>query len=286
MINAFHVNSTAPFFLNNKGEYYIEDFDLLTTILSALMWRHLNGSIKLYTDKTGKDYYNSIGISDLWDAGIDTGILESIPATINQQIFWASAKIFALEAEETPVAMIDTDMIIWKDLSSILSDKQFAVIHREDLFEDIYLSPEKLKKRANYQFDSEWDWTELPCNMSFAYFANKDFKKYYTDCSIDFMSGNDEYPKEMVSQMVFAEQRLVSMCAKKINVPVYYFLDNPFKLGNQIFTHIWGAKAMLRNDNQQRQKICNCLLLKIKEYFSEYHHKLSSIDIFKQYYNK
>jgi hypothetical protein len=283
MINAFHINSTAPFFINNKREYHIEDFDILTTILSALMWRKLNGRIKLYTDKIGKDYYASIGLLDLWDAGVDTTVLENMPETINQQIFWASAKIFALQAEVTPVAMLDTDLIVWQNLSSILHNKPFAVIHREKIFANIYLPPDKLKKREDYQFDSDWDWTELPCNMSFAYFTNSNLKKYYTDCSIDFMLENDEYPKEMISQMVFAEQRIISMCAKKMNISIYHFLDDPFQLDNQLFTHIWGAKEMTRNDSNQRRKLCTCLILKIKEYFPEYFPELSKMKMFKSY---
>ena len=47
MITAFHSNWTSPFFIqNNLNEYYIEDFEILTTILSALKWRQNNGSIK------------------------------------------------------------------------------------------------------------------------------------------------------------------------------------------------------------------------------------------------
>jgi hypothetical protein len=286
MIKAFHTNSTRPFLINNSGAaYYIEDFELLTTVLSALMWRKLNGSIKLYTDKTGKDYYQSIDILDLWDAGINTAVLENISEYVNPQIFWACAKIFALQAEQTPVAMIDMDLIVWKSLLSVLTGKQLAVIHREELMENVYLAPEILKKRKDYQFDAEWDWTALPCNMSFAYFADPGFKKYYTDCSIDFMSYNNEYPQEMVSQMVFAEQRIVAMCAKKMTIPVYHFLDHPFQPDNQIFTHLWGAKKTIRNEPEKRKKVCCSLLLKIKENFPEYYYKLSQIEVFTLYIN-
>ena len=48
MIEAFHSNWTAPFFeLNSHNEYYIEDFEILTTIISALKWREKNGSLQL-----------------------------------------------------------------------------------------------------------------------------------------------------------------------------------------------------------------------------------------------
>ena len=48
MIEAFHSNWTKPFFnANPHKEYYIEDFEILTTILSALKverekWKYKN----------------------------------------------------------------------------------------------------------------------------------------------------------------------------------------------------------------------------------------------------
>ena len=51
MIKAFHSNWTTPFFkMNPNKEYYIEDFEILTTIISALKWREKNGSINMVTD--------------------------------------------------------------------------------------------------------------------------------------------------------------------------------------------------------------------------------------------
>ena len=57
MIEAFHSNWTAPFFeLNSHNEYYIEDFEILTTIISALKWREKNGAIRMITDEVGAEY--------------------------------------------------------------------------------------------------------------------------------------------------------------------------------------------------------------------------------------
>lgn len=274
MIQAIHINSTVPYTMKNLGKAYkIDDFELLTTVLSALMWRKLNGPIKLFTDEIGLEYYTSLNICDLWDAGIDTQVLESVSPNLNQEIFWAAAKIFALQHQQAPVAMIDTDLIVWKNISNILSKQQFAVIHREAINEEYYLPKHLLKKAENYKFDDAWDWTELPCNTSFAYFSNTQFKDYYTKCAIDFMMDNHEYPHEMVSQMVFAEQRIVSMCAKKMNIPIYHFLDDPYQADNSLFTHLWGAKQVARDNNHQRKLLCAALLNKIEELFPEYYEK-------------
>ncbi|MCL2643834.1 MAG: hypothetical protein FWD51_00030 [Betaproteobacteria bacterium] len=285
MTLAIHINSTAPFTIRNKGRpYFIEDFDLLSTILSALMWREKNGHIKLYTDLTGYDHYASLDLLDLWDGGIDVAVVENIPDTINQQIFWAAAKIFALRNEAAPIAMIDTDLIVWKNLASELDTKKFVALHREELMDDWYLHSGLLKKRCDYQFDLKWDWTALPCNMALAYFSDEDFKKHYSDCSIDFMEGNCEYPMEMVSQMVFAEQRMVSMCAVKMNIPIHHLLDHPYQANNNHFTHIWGGKDVARNDPRQRKLLCTALLGKIEKHFPSYHKKICSLEALQQYH--
>ena len=281
MIPAIHINSTAPFSLKNKDkDYYIEDFDLLSTVLSALMWREKNGTIKLYTDKTGYDYYDSCGLLDLWDGGVDTDVVENIPDTINQQIFWAAAKIFALQNEPAPVAMIDTDLIVWEDIASELVSQKLAVLHREEIREHIYFPSNLLKKRKDYKFDTEWDWKELPCCTAFAYFSDQSFKDYYTNCAIDFMTGNNEYTNDRLSQMVFAEQRIISMCAKKMNIPVFHFLNHPYQTDNTRFTHIWGGKDIARDNIQQRKMLCKALLQQIKERFPCYYDKLSELKTF------
>ena len=283
-MKAIHVNSTAPFFSDNsEREYYVEDFDILTTILSALMWRKLNGSIKLYTDNIGKKYYESLDLLYLWNRGVDTEVLESISAEVNQQIYWAAAKLFALRSEDAPVAILDTDLIVWESLHTTLYKKRLAVIHREHIDENIYLSKELLKTKKGYQFDPEWDWTELPCNSAFVCFSDDEFKNYYTECAIDFMTGKIEYPEEMVSQMVFAEQRLLAMCAKQKNAPIYHFLDNPFQERNSVFTHIWGAKSVARNDAKERYNLCIRLMQKIESVFPDDYSRISQIEKFKQY---
>ena len=282
MIPAIHVNSTVPFAIKKNGAtYYQEDFELLCMVLSALMWHKMNGSIKLYTDKTGYDYYASFDLLDLWDGGVDTSVLSSIPDAVNQEIFWAAAKIFALRNETTPVAVIDTDLIVWENLEHELVDRQFAVIHREELSPSYYIPASYLKTRSDYQFDPEWDWTALPCNMSFSYFSDRDFKKYYTDCAIDFMTGNGEYPMEMISQMVFAEQRLAAMCAVKKNIPIHHFLRDPFQTDNTRFTHLWGGKDHARNDISWRKTLCAAILSKINEHFPDYHNKLMGVELFR-----
>ena len=105
----------------------MQDFDILTMILSALYWKKNNGSIDLMADKENIAYVKSISLEILWD-----NILELPPYDINREMFWAGGKIFALREQKTPIAMIDTDMIVWNDISSKLTEKIVA-IHNEQI---------------------------------------------------------------------------------------------------------------------------------------------------------
>lgn len=256
-INAIHINWTKPFFAKNYiDSYRIDEFEVLTTMLSALMWRKLNGSIKLYTDYEGLKFYESLNILDIWDRGIDVSTLEDIPDAIDPMIYWAAAKIFAIRAENESVMMMDTDLMVWKTLDE-LRDCHLAAFHKESLLTDCYIPFRDLKKRHDYRPDPEWSWKVEPCNTALAYFNHMDFKRYYTDAAIDFMWNNKEKPLENVSQMVFAEQRIFSMCANKMNIPIHTFLDEPYNGKCWDFTHIWGAKSLARGDKNFNKQLCD-----------------------------
>jgi len=80
--------------------------------------------------------------------------------------------------------------------------------------------------------------------------------------------GTDEMPS---SQMVFAEQRILAMCAKVMNVPVCFLAEDPFELSNKLFTHIWGAKAITRSNAKKKEEVLNAILLSIKELSDDYY---------------
>ncbi len=255
---ALHVNWTLPQRTKTESDdIEIADFELLCTTLSALLWRKHNGKVKLYTDRAGFKYYQNAGMLDLWNGGIDIETLESIPPSINPTIYWAAAKIFAIQNEKGPVVMMDTDMLVWKNLPEI-KDHPLAAFHTEPI-NGCYIPYEKLLKRKDYELDPEWAWEELPVNTALCYIGDEKFKKYYTSSAIDFMTDNDATPPELISQMVFAEQRIFSMCAKKMGIPIHTFLPKLYDGNNTDFTHIWGAKDVAKKDPNFREELCEAL---------------------------
>ena len=265
-MKALHINSTLPF---QGAEFFIEDPIILCTILSALMWRKLNGEIKLYTDKVGYDYYKRVGLLGLYDGGIDVDTLEHLPSTIDYRIFWAGAKLFALRKERTPIAMIDNDLVVWKPIGSEFASHPVTVLHTENLDEQVYPSGYVLLTRNGYQYNPAWDWNARPCNTALACFSDPAFLEYYIGCAVDFMEGNAAPAHENVSRMVFAEQRILAMCAAEKGIAVHTLLGDPFER-QDLVTHIWGAKVYARNDPEQNRILCNFLLQCILRHFPDF----------------
>lgn len=279
-MRAIHINSTAPFFASNPNEEYrIDDFEILCTMLSALKWREKNGSIMMITDSIGANYYQSIGLESIWDGGIDSSLGKGDP-DIDDIGFWAAGKILALKRVNAPVAMIDTDFIVWDNISDILGQGGITTAHREELYYDVYPPPStfKMGERSKKEFWLDDDFASvLPCNTAFAYFHDDEFMKFYVQQSIDFMT-NVPICDNTLTYMVFAEQRLLAMCAAKMNVEIHTLLDkdNLFEPGGG-YTHLWGYKQQLRQNENERQLLCERLEHRIKKDFPQYEQVLINV---------
>lgn len=266
-MNALHVNWTAPFFKRRgKNEkYFIEDFELLTTMLSALKWREKNGTITLCADGAALGYYNSLGLLELYD-GVEELVVDG---GIDPEMFWAAGKLFALKKFGGPAALIDTDFIVWEE---ILFDKlgECTVIHFEELYPDVYPPAEFFKLKDGYEWQP-FDWSLKACNTAFAVIKSPELIKYYTDTAIDFMK-NAEDCGDALRYMVFAEQRLINMCAARLGIEVRAFsqLERLFEHGEGCFTHTWGMKQQMRDTKWLRRDFCLRCADRIKRDFPRF----------------
>lgn len=283
-MDAIHINWTKPHKLYAGSPYAAEDFELLTTVLSALKWREKNGSIKMITDSAGREFYKKNGLDIIWDGGIDTS-LDAVPDSINPQIFWAAGKLFALKNQSAPIAVIDTDFIVW---DKILFDNLPAVtsIHFEDLYSDVYPGPSYFRMKNGYSFDNEWDWGLKACNTAFCVFKNQELINYYTSEAIRFMEHTEDNVNDTLKYMVFAEQRLLPMCAQKMNLYFSSFsnLDRLFTHAENYFTHTWGMKQQMRDIPELRYDFCKRCVNRILNDYPHMGNILKHIDCLKQYF--
>jgi hypothetical protein len=275
---AFHVLWTKPVTTGGK-RFSMNSAEILTMMVSALMWQKHNGSIKLYTDNRGLDFIRSLKLSAVWDGGIDTKLLENNDYPINPEIFWAAGKLIALEAQACPCVMLDTDLIVTQPIQHLLKSTAITALHSEALNPEVYLSPSLLKKPLGFDFQADYNWDVLPSNTAFLYINNESFKSFYLNESKRFMFRNMGKPSEMVSQMVFAEQRLLSICADRQHLPITYLLSDPFSLSNSNVIHLWGFKNLLRQ-NENVQAIYS------KQLIEKFGEELSAYSVFTTYIEK
>ncbi len=278
-MNAVHINWTKPFTSRTGGPYETEDFDIFTTVLSALKWREKNGSIRMITDSAGERYYEETGLSPIWD-GVEN-VLDNVD--VNPDVFWAAGKIFALREQSAPAAMIDADFIVWETINpDELSDA--TVIHYEDLYPDVYPPPEHFHMK-DYEFDSRFDWTLRACNTAFCVIKDEELLRYYTEESIKFMRHAAD-TDDRLTYMVFAEQRLLPMCAKKLHKSVSAFSDlgSLFRDGSNRFTHTWGMKQQMRDNPALRNDFCRRCRDRILREYPAMYDILKNIENLKKYF--
>lgn len=253
-MNAFHSTWTRPFFARNPGATFeVEPFELLTTALSALRWRSLGGSICMITDGAGAAYYHSCGLEILWDGGIRVE-LDCIPPEIDPCVYWAAGKLFALRRMELPCVMMDTDFIVWKDITAFLRDYDCAAIHREGLVDSIYPPLDAFSFSDGLDL-SGLDWTVQPLNTALAYFASEELRDRYCAKAEEIMLHSPGAGDALI-YMVFAEQRLLAMLAENYRVRALSDIESLFTSGQQYFTHVWGFKQQMRDDPQAYDAFC------------------------------
>ena len=285
-MQAFASNWTRPYAMNHPGQpYEVADFELMTTILSALMWRKENGSIRMITDRVGERFYRSLGLAPIWDDGISPE-LDAIPYTIDPSTFWAAGKLYALSCVPAPCVMMDTDFIVWNCIQKRLEDSQLPVIHREPLTPEIYPAPDAFDLYADYTFPKEWNWDAPACNTAFCYFGSESLRQSYLHQAMDFIHG--VRGRDSLIYMVFAEQRLLAMCAESLGIPIDALSTTEalFSQDQKDFTHTWGFKQAMAEYPQLRKAFCRNCTRRIRRDFPEYTRICSNIPVLRSYFTE
>lgn len=285
-MDGFYSIWTGPYRQSHKDEKYeMADYELLTFILSVLEWQKHNGRAYLICDDYAREYLDGLGVSAIFD---DRIIKLDVDENINPKVFWAAGKLFALKKITRPMAMIDLDLIVWKNVDKLVLEADIYGIHREHIRPEVYPDKEFFKFKKDYEFPEDFDWEELPLNTAFLYIKDIDFVHKYADKAIDFMYYVDEN-NENLKHMVFAEQRLLPILAKKCGKSI----STMFQVGEDIgyqeyFTHVWGHKNILKYNEEEKQKFCTRIVNRIKNDYPEAYEiinlipELQSLRVFKE----
>jgi hypothetical protein len=295
-VKAIHVISTRPttnYYLSRPeaAPYRQEDFEVLTTVLSALEWRRHNGIIRLYTDPVGSDFYARLGLIDLWDGGVDTRRLQAGSQTINCDVFWSFGKIVALRREKAPCCVMDTDLIVWDGIRHLVTAEVMS-LHEEPLDFAAYVGRDGLLAPPDFDW-SGLDWSVAPCSAALLVFKRDEFKDEYADRALSFMEDNpilSEPGGALPAHPIFAEQRLLPMCARASGVRIGSFLRDyrgaELRSGrkNTTFTHLWNAKTLLHNNPKKRRGLCARLSRRILRDYPETADVLMRSELLRDYF--
>lgn len=253
-LQAFHSFWSKPNTIRNQGMIEYPDFEVLTTILSALKWKEHNGTIDMVTDSCGAEYFRKIGIDGIWDH-LDTS-LDEIDESVDPMYFWAAGKLFALSQRELPTVMLDTDLIIWETLERMERDADIVAAHYEELYPEVYPDPKGFHLLDGYTYPKEWDQQVFAANTAFLYMKNEKFRDYYVNSAVSFLKHVDFAGLNPVTAMCFAEQRILPMCAKAKHEKIGYLIDIHDPDAQRIATHTWGFKDVMRRSSQARDEFC------------------------------
>lgn len=247
---------------DNPEELELAEFELLTMELSARLWKKYNGPIYMLTDVLGAEYFREKHFENIYDGILP--ILDAKNFGIDLSKYWAFGKIQALTKIKTPCAIIDLDMLIWKPLD--LSECGLATTHAEHLNEWLYPDTSFFIMSPKYIFPPQWDYSIEPLNTSFVYFADDALKEDYTQQSIRFMQYERDTPNDGFSCMIFAEQRILAMCAAQHNIKVKTFLDyDNLSVKQDSMTHLWSGKKLIRLEKSVEREYITLCKRKIKE---------------------
>ncbi len=259
-----------------EQELFVWDFEALTWLLSALeIGRH--SRIGLVTDSRGKAFVRKAGFEWAYSGGVSTE-LDSIPRHVDAGVFWAAGKLFAQRVMKPPCVCMDTDLVLWQPLEL---ESPVTVLHAEDREWAWYKADETLFKRFGFE-EQGWDWTANPVNAAIVAFLDPQLREFYTDTAIGFMeryskaqaaTTSPEPPSEDVRNdpMVFAEQRLLPMCAARLRRSISY-LTSAHLAGVCLYRdpkclHLWGSKAAYRVCSEARVALVNHLIGLLLERF-------------------
>ena len=284
-MRAFHTLRTKNF-----SDFAPEDFELFTLIISALEWRKLNGEIFLYTDAVGKNFLERRGLTDCWN-GIDSSLDEMDSLGVDEKVFWAGAKLFALQKQLAPCVMMDLDFIVWQPIDFSRFGANVAVIHREEKNLPCYPDKNFFSFTDNFALPQDLDWSLDPCNAALVYFGNKNFVDGYCNFAFKFMCNArpaaELHGWDLLPYMVFVEQRWLAMASKIFGVELHSLSTITELFGGQnVFTHIWGHKTFLRENPAAAKKFCRDCAGRIAHDFPTAAENFSRLDWAKSYFGK
>jgi hypothetical protein len=219
------------------GSFTQTKAELMCTVSCVLFIKQYYPDFKrvFFVDDYTKEYYNRLGVLDLFDEVNDTLLNE--PINIDKDIFWAASKILAQRITSGPTITFDLDFRIYDDISKFGAfDGDVGCLWLEDINNEFYGSPENLLKYPRLDWGFNWGVNAL--NVSFLYLKNEEFKNLYCDYALEFMkSSYNRIPKNLDRVqnnkfILFIEQYMLYQLSLVHNQTVKLLIDDFYPIGD------------------------------------------------------
>ena len=253
-------------------------------MLSAFEWQKHNGSIRMITDRSGKEYFESIGLSSVWN-GIDV-YPDDMEGHVDPFLFWAAGKLRALKNMPVPCVMLDTDLIVWKNIDDLTEGFDITAAHPEEINDEVYPDPHCFKLKDGYAFPDKWDFLLQAANTAFLCIMDRAFRDSYVAAAENFIENVKPDGLDPVKAMCFAEQRILPVCAKAEGMKLGYLLDADKLDEQEIMTHTWGFKQILDTVPEAEHQFCMRCVKRIAEDFQKRLHLLKKCRDLSKYYHE
>ena len=251
------------------------DFEALTWLWSALELRQ-HGPLKLVTDDRGLLAVQRAGLEWVYTGGISTA-LERIPLELDPGTFWAAGKLYAYLESPAPCVSVDTDAVL---LQPLTPTAPVMALHGEDRDSGWYRNDAALFSQFGFE-GPNWDWSIHPINAGVVYLQDQKLLELYVETATRFMlecsqryHGQSQAKREIPSNaMLFAEQRLLPMCAHRLGQALAFVTRQEAGPGwlplNKECLHLWGAKHAYKLCPEARAAAVNHLRDQLLERFPE-----------------
>lgn len=217
--------------IKKDGSFKQSKGELLCTVSNLAFIKHFypNFHTILFVDEFTKPYYESFGITELFDEVNDTLLNQDVD--IDKKIFWAAGKLLAQRVTQGPTLTMDLDFWVHADISMFgIFNSDISCLWVEEIDEKYYPRPEDALKLSNVNF--QYDWDQYGLNVSFLFLKDDEFKNIYCDLAIEYMkSMYGKVPsnlsfEEKTKYILFAEQYLLNQIARKYNKKVKVLIDD------------------------------------------------------------
>jgi len=178
--------------INKDGSFKQTKGELMCTVSNLAFIKHYYPDFHtiLFVDSFTKSYYESFGITELFDEVNDTLLEQHVD--IDKTIFWAAGKLMAQRITTGPTLTMDLDFWVHSDISMFgIFDSDISCLWVEEIY----------------------------CDLAIQYMKSM-YGKIPNDLTFD----------EKTKYILFAEQYLLNQIAKKNNKKVKVLVDDFYNI--------------------------------------------------------